>query len=164
MKSYHPQKPCVTRHTATAGDRLFTIDARPMFKRLVKRQRREEQADALGLDEHDRQELGLHTDSSESESDSSSGSEAGPRRTVAEEQDDASSAGSASDDDSDGDSLEEEPDEPTITTEQALDNPIYAVSSTGLQACIICPGKELKQPNIVKMHLESTVGSMALLI
>lgn len=51
-------------------------------------------------------------------------------------------------------------DAPTLTIKEALNDPVYSVDSDKLdiRACVICPGKILKNPTMEKSHYESAVS------
>ncbi|KAJ7808189.1 hypothetical protein B0H14DRAFT_2609107 [Mycena olivaceomarginata] len=122
-----------------------------MFKRVDKRRKRQEEEEELGLDEDMKEVLGLNdTDSDESDSDNDSESwdeiEGGRR----DEEDDEDSS-----DDSDAE-------EPPISVEEALRDPVYVVSiEPDVKACITCPGKLLKNAEILRLHRASKARLVA---
>ncbi|KAJ7158496.1 hypothetical protein C8R46DRAFT_393131 [Mycena filopes] len=125
-----------------------------MFKRVEKRRRKQEEEEELGLDEDAKDVLGLNdTDSDESESDSeNSESDAEGGAGVNEE-----AEGEEGEDEDEGSSEEEEEDdEPPISVAEALRDPVYVVSiQPDVKACIVCPGKLLKKPEILTLHRAS---------
>ncbi|RDB25750.1 hypothetical protein Hypma_006661 [Hypsizygus marmoreus] len=132
-----------------------------MFKRVEKRRLKCQEEEELGLDEDMKEVLGMHdTDSEESDSDSDdSGS---GEENVGEEEDgeagnedvsDAEEFEQESMSDGDQDAVEEEPE---ITVQEALRDPVYVVSlQPVVKACIVCPGKLLKGTQMVALHRTS---------
>ncbi|KAJ7364357.1 hypothetical protein DFH08DRAFT_930319 [Mycena albidolilacea] len=123
-----------------------------MFKRVDKRRKRQEEEEELGLDEDMKEVLGLNdTDSDESDSDDNSESES--------EADDGADEveGEEGDEEDDEDSSDEEgEEEPPISVEEALRDPVYVVSiEPDVKACITCPGKLLKNAEILRLHRAS---------
>ncbi|KAJ3554834.1 hypothetical protein NM688_g2899 [Phlebia brevispora] len=139
-----------------------------MFKRVEKRRRRQEKEEEMGLDSDMKEMLGLHdTDSDESESSSdeksdASGSEAGGS-SPAEEEAAVQDAGEEEEEEiagvEDEDSEDDEDDEielPPMSVTEAVRDPVYVVSlDPELKACILCPGKELKNPTMADVHKSS---------
>ncbi|KAJ6512950.1 hypothetical protein C8R45DRAFT_330500 [Mycena sanguinolenta] len=126
-----------------------------MFKRVDKRRRKQEEEEELGLDEDTREVLGLNdTDSDESDSDSDDSDSDGEG---AEEGADPEGDEEAEEDEADEDSSDEdEGEEPPISVEEALRDPVYVVSiEPDVKACIACPGKLLKNAEILKLHRAS---------
>ncbi|TFK49966.1 hypothetical protein OE88DRAFT_1661429 [Heliocybe sulcata] len=150
-----------------------------MFKRVEKRIKKAEQEEELGLDEEMKAALGLNnvdTDSDESDSDSASGSgseadsgddDGGNTRKRKRAEDD-----DGEDQDSEDEEGEEEEDESadeedgddvppntvpfSMTIADALSNPTYIqVVDPEIQACIVCPGKLLKNQKMTDVHLAS---------
>lgn len=127
-----------------------------MFKRVEKRRRKKEEEEELGLDDDMKDVLGMQdTDSDESNSESEdSDSEAGDEV--------GSNAGSGAEGE-DGEESEEEEDEseaenPEISVQDALDDPVYLVSlDPDVKACIVCPGKLLKNAKMIDVHMISGV-------
>ncbi|KAJ6532067.1 hypothetical protein B0H19DRAFT_1384269 [Mycena capillaripes] len=126
-----------------------------MFKRVEKRRRKQEEEEELGLDEDTKDVLGLNdTDSDESDSDSDDDSES---EAEGAEDGGANEEGEAEDDD-DEDSSEDGDDaeEPPISVEEALRDPVYVVSlEPDVKACIVCPGKLLKNSEVLTLHRAS---------
>ncbi|EPS96121.1 hypothetical protein FOMPIDRAFT_1062392 [Fomitopsis schrenkii] len=141
-----------------------------MFKRVAKRQRRQEQDEAMGLDAETKEVLGLHdTDSDESSSSSNSDSESeigddsaaedlGAVDEEGDEDEDAQEDGS-DEDESGGtdDESEVSGDEaPPISIQAALNDPLYIISlEPDIRACITCPGKLLKNSTMCEVHRSS---------
>lgn len=135
-----------------------------MFKRVEKRRRKQEDEEALGLTEEMKEVLGQHdtdTDESLSSEDDNSDDEA-------ENEEDGDGAGEEDENEDEEDSQdsekeeEEEEDsiddssEPSIPVSVALDDPLYIVSlDPEIQACILCPGKILKNATMIEVHKKS---------
>lgn len=147
-----------------------------MFKRITKKQKKQEIDDELGLDEDTKQMFGMHdTDSDESNSSDSEedsdlsdgGSDLDDdldRNSTADmtmEWLDAAREGSEDEDDTDEEGLdldEQLDDEPPLPLSEAVKNPIYLVSmDQDIRACIACPSKLLKNNKMVELHIESAV-------
>jgi len=137
-----------------------------MFKRVEKRLKRREEEEKLGIDDETRDVLGLNdTDSEESESDSDlSLSDAFQDENDLESSEDEGEVwGGIRVDEMDGDEEEEEEGKgprhiafPIFTTQQALDDPIYAhPTQDNAQLCSICPGKTLISAQSISQHLAS---------
>lgn len=147
-----------------------------MFKRVEKRQRKKAEEEELGLNEEMKEVLGMHdTDSDESDSDSES--ESSP--TIASEQDvDESKTGSKRKRGDEGDHSEEEEDEgehtddedeseaadeqgleeAPMSVQEALNEPIFIKSmQPDVKACVVCPGRLLKNARMVDIHRASGV-------
>ncbi|KAJ6624068.1 hypothetical protein B0H10DRAFT_2008374 [Mycena sp. CBHHK59/15] len=124
-----------------------------MFKRVEKRRRKQEEEDELGLDDNMKEVLGMNdTDSDESDSDSDDSSE---EEKVEQEQDEEE-ADVDEDEDEDSSDDEDEGDEPPISVEEALKDPVYIVSlQPDVKACIACPGRVLKSAEVVSVHRAS---------
>jgi hypothetical protein len=127
-----------------------------MFKRVEKRRRKKDEEDKLGLGDDMKEILGLQdTDSDESESDSDSDSYQGIVREEEEVEESNETKGSVEQsvsEDSDWEDVEETP----ISVLEALRDPIYIVSiHTDIKACIVCPGKLLKNPQMTASHTKS---------
>lgn len=136
-----------------------------MFKRVQKRQRKQEKEEELGLDSEMKEILGLQdTDSEESDSGSDDGSdnsdsevEGGNARIEAtqddeelEEEDLMESAEGSEDEDG----------IPPMSVTEAVSDPLYLVSmDPEVHACILCPGKLLKNPRMSDVHKSSKVSS-----
>ena len=46
-----------------------------------------------------------------------------------------------------------------LSVEETLHNPLYVVSiQPDIRACVLCPGKTLKNAKMVEVHQESQVG------
>ncbi|GJE94776.1 hypothetical protein PsYK624_109480 [Phanerochaete sordida] len=137
-----------------------------MFKRVQKRARKQEREEELGLDSEMKEVLGLQdTDSEESDSGSSeSGSdsegESGEDALGAEDDD----AEEESEDEEGLQGLEDESDEdsdsesefPPMSVTDAVSDPLYYVSlEQDVRACILCPGKLLKNTRMADVHKSS---------
>ncbi|KAJ7679056.1 hypothetical protein DFH06DRAFT_943799, partial [Mycena polygramma] len=125
-----------------------------MFKRVEKRRRKQEEEEELGLDEDARDVLGLNdTDSDESESDSD---ESESEAEGAEDGEEAGEEDQGDYDDGEDSSEEDGAEEPPISVKEALRDPVYVVSiEPDVKACIVCPGKLLKKPEILTQHRAS---------
>ncbi|KAF8529877.1 hypothetical protein JB92DRAFT_2860159 [Gautieria morchelliformis] len=123
-----------------------------MFKRVAKRARKREQEADLGLDEETKQVLGLQDTDSDESLDSNSDSE-----SHSEESDPGS--------ESHGEELDPESelsdvDGPPMSVMAAATDPLYDLPSatsltTDLRACVICPGKLIKNTQMAQTHLKS---------
>ena len=142
-----------------------------MFKRLSKKQAKQERDEELGLDEETKQTLGMHdTDSDESDSDSDPESNlesdiasnfddeddevevewSDGQHEISEEEYEEQELGTDSDEDFD--------DDPPITLKVALQDPIYpTINEPQISTCIVCPDKLLKNIKMVEVHLGSSV-------
>lgn len=140
-----------------------------MFKRVQKRVAKREREEELGITAEVKEVMGLNdTDSDESQSDSDADdsndedisendpdSDAGlvansRKRKRAFEDEDGDEEANESSEDGDGD------DDQSITVSQALENPLHPTSR--FKACVICPGKLLKNEPMEQTHLSSTVS------
>ena len=143
-----------------------------MFKRVEKRIRKKEKEEELGLDEDMKEMLGMHadTDSDESSSDSEDNSENEGRGPVEQGDEGEGDDGSedeeeehdeeAQDEEESGleSDSEEEDEEPPMSVSEALQDPLYLVSlEPEVKACVVCPGKLLKNPTMIEVHLKSGV-------
>lgn len=136
-----------------------------MFKRVQKRQRKQEIEEELGLDSEMKEVLGLHdTDSEESESSSDedelgsrSGEEGGSGDVSVDDiHDEISNADSSEEVNEETD---EEDDLPPMSVTDAVSDPLYSVSmDSGVRACILCPGKLLKNLRMADVHKSSKVS------
>ncbi|KAI0749437.1 hypothetical protein C8Q80DRAFT_1162032 [Daedaleopsis nitida] len=144
-----------------------------MFKRIEKKIRKKEKEEELGLDEDMKEMLGMNADTDSDESDSSSDSEndendeegMGLDASDGEEESDAGAEDDEEGDEHEGDEeqvLESEPEsddedeEPPMSVSEALQNPLYVVSlEPEVRACIVCPGKLLKNPVMIDVHMKS---------
>jgi hypothetical protein len=158
-----------------------------MFKRVARRIKKKEEEEALGLNEDMKEVLGMHdTDSDESDSDSSSDAasssadeEDDTAPATAKRKHDAVGRDDESDSEESGvdvaqfteedadevDELEEdvesdeETEEAPMTLEQALRDPIFIVAlQPEEKACLVCPGKLLKNAVMVDVHRTSNVS------
>lgn len=133
-----------------------------MFKRIEKRIRKKEKEEELGLDADTKETLGIHdTDSDESASSSSSEEERDDEGASGAEEDEEAESG---DMDEAEDEEEEEAesssgdDEPHMSVSEALQDPLYVIEDEhNTQGCIVCPGKLLKNPVMIDVHLKSGV-------
>ncbi|KAF7791207.1 hypothetical protein EIP86_002220 [Pleurotus ostreatoroseus] len=134
-----------------------------MFKRVEKRRRRQEEEEALGLDSDLKEVLGLQeTDSEESESSSDEQSEGSGDE---EDGSDLELEGADVDEEEDGpEDSEDDEDEgsedeieiPLMSVTEAVRDPVYLVSlDPDIKACILCPGKALKNPVMADVHKAS---------
>ncbi|KAI0368693.1 hypothetical protein BV20DRAFT_454445 [Pilatotrama ljubarskyi] len=98
-------------------------------------------------------------DSEDEEEESGSGEEGAGEL----EEDDDESDGEGSGEDGEMEGLDEEDeseegdeDEPPLSVSEALQNPLYLVSlEPEVKACIVCPGKLIKNPIMAEVHLKS---------
>ncbi|KAH9972049.1 hypothetical protein BGW80DRAFT_1316141 [Lactifluus volemus] len=149
-----------------------------MFKRVDRRHKRQEQAERLGLDEDEKDILGLHdTDSSESESDSSDSASASSSSTSLEGVEDTNGREEVlyvhmtrgerewgtryrdEEDEDDGDSIHGT--DPSLTIASALQDPIRLIyQHPEAWACAFCPNKILKHTAMVKVHEASRARTL----
>lgn len=128
-----------------------------MFKRVEKRRKKKEEEEELGLDEDMKEVLGMQdTDSDESDSDSD------PSLTDQGAED---STGELPEAENEGEDQSEEDDDkeegPTVTVQEALQDPVYLVSiQPDVKACIVCPGKLLKGARMVQLHRKSNACTL----
>lgn len=153
---------------AFSGIHTHTAD---MFKRIEKRIRKKEKEEELGLDEDTKEMLGMNdTDSDESSSSEDSSDEEGKEirddmDENASDEDDVSEMEEGveehtSESDPDSDDVDEEP---PMSLSEALQNPIYLVCELPeVKACVVCPGKLLKNPVMIDIHLKSNVSALSL--
>ena len=136
-----------------------------MFKRVEKRIRKKEKEEELGIDEDMKEMLGMHDTDSE-ESDSSSSEDEGV--DVAGVFDGDSNGSGAEEDaeeddeeDEDAEDSGEEQDENTpMTISEVLQDPLFTIQEEPeIKTCIICPGKLLKNPIMIDVHLNSVVST-----
>lgn len=137
-----------------------------MFKRISKKQEKQKLNEELG---EDFQMQDTDSDESSSESGSASGSGSALEDSDLEEYVDAEDGGDIqteflgggdedSEDDSDEEGLNLE-NEPPMTVDEAVQNPIYLPSmQPEIRTCITCPNKKLKNNDMVEIHLKSSVG------
>jgi hypothetical protein len=111
-----------------------------MFKRVEKHRLKKEEEEVLGIDD----DVGLNdTDSEESTSES-------------ELSDDVAGSMDSESDDSENSNGVENKDDPLLSVDQALCDPIYVVSVyPEVKACIVCPGKHLKGREMTQLHRTS---------
>lgn len=143
-----------------------------MFKRVLKRKIRQEREEELGIDSEMKEVLGMQdTDSDESDSSSDEGdSEAEAEEQGSDEESEVDDE--AEDDEEDGseeelDEAESVPEEsdsdneaqlPQMSVTDAVSEPIYLVSlDSEIKACILCPGKLLKNSTMADVHRSSKV-------
>lgn len=136
-----------------------------MFKRIEKRKRRKEEEEQLGIDEDMKDILGLHdaeSDESDSDSDRSFGEEGIDEEVEAEDGDIIHETDDEEDNEKESNGgLEDE--DPSITTQVALRDPIYLVSvQPELKACIVCPGKLFKGVKMIDLHKHSNACTVSL--
>jgi hypothetical protein len=151
-----------------------------MFKRVDRRHKRQEQAERLGLDEDEKDILGLHdTDSSESESDSSDSASASSSSSTSldgrgghkrkrrgslpsydeEESENGGLVTGDEEDEDDGDNIHGT--DPSLTITSALQDPIRLIyQHPEAWACAFCPNKILKHTAMVKVHEASRARTL----
>ncbi|OBZ72391.1 hypothetical protein A0H81_07776 [Grifola frondosa] len=133
-----------------------------MFKRVEKRRRKQEEEEELGLNEEMKEVLGMHdtdTDESSSSEDESEDehldvldTEDGEREDKEAEEEEG--LGEEPEDDMDEES--DRDDEPPISIAEAIRNPLYTISlESDVKACIVCPGKLLKNTIMCDVHKAS---------
>ncbi|KAI0833315.1 hypothetical protein BC628DRAFT_1414134 [Trametes gibbosa] len=153
-----------------------------MFKRVAKRIRKQEREEELGLDSEMKEVLGMNNiDSDDDSSDSDAGESSGDgrpskkaRKDISDEDSDEESdedeseedeelddgeddGGLVEEEDEDEEEDEEEDGEPPMSVSEALQSPLYIVSlEPEMKACIVCPGKLIKNPIMGDVHLKST--------
>jgi len=147
-----------------------------MFKRARRGIEKSEKEHKLGLTSEVKEELGLNVDDTESSSESgseSSGSERprGKRKRLLKDVGGDDDVGESDSRGSEGEEEENsEPDEgdemgteggPTV--DSALKDPLFFVSED-LQACVVCPGKLLKNQRMVELHTGAMVGSNSIAV
>ena len=140
-----------------------------MFKRITKRQDKQAQDEELGLDEDTKQMFGMQdtdsdeTETSDSGSDEENDSEAeeGPGGLKTEWLD-AGVSDSGDEDEEDTERAEFD-DMVPISLSEAVKNPLY-VTHPGVNECIVCPNKKLKNDKMVEIHLRSAVRLHQILI
>ena len=142
-----------------------------MFKRVEKRIRKKEKEEELGLDGDMKEMLGMHdTDSDESESSSDEdqdvaendeGSEVGEDEEEGDEGGEEDASEDEDEDEDEGASVSEE-DEAPLTLSEALKDPLYLIEEEPeVKGCIVCPGKLLKNPVMIDVHLQSGVSLLS---
>lgn len=134
-----------------------------MFKRVQKRQRKQEKEEELGLDSELKEVLGLQdTDSEESDS----GSDDSSDESGSEDEGDAIASGEEDQEEleemeSDAEDSAEEDEIPPMSVMEAVSDPLYVVSlDPDVRACILCPGKLLKNTRMSDIHKASKVSAM----
>lgn len=146
-----------------------------MFKRVQKRQRRKQKEEELGLNEDMKEVLGLQdTDSEESESSSEEDGHGSDEERIesgetqeegsVDEEDGGSDALEGELEDEDDASEEDEEDDSIspISVTEAVRDPVYIVSlDPEVKACILCPGKLLKNLRMAEIHKASKVCTSA---
>ncbi|KAH9838582.1 uncharacterized protein C8Q71DRAFT_856519 [Rhodofomes roseus] len=137
-----------------------------MFKRVARRQERQERDEEMGLDAETKEVLGLHdTDSEESssssgsEDDSDAEEEVGGVIPVVEsetEDEDEDEGLSEHDEGSEEDAHSDDDQEPQLSVAEALKDPLYLISlEPEVRACIACRGKLLKNAIMCEVHRSS---------
>ncbi|TBU43761.1 hypothetical protein BD309DRAFT_1009562 [Dichomitus squalens] len=136
-----------------------------MFKRVERRILKKEKEEELGLDEETKEMLGLNaadTDSDESESSSDEGSEEEDFIGAGDGEDASDTEADVMDQDEEPSDLgedeedEDEDDGVSMTVSESLQNPLWHVSlEPEVKACAVCPGKILKNPVMVDVHINS---------
>jgi hypothetical protein len=140
-----------------------------MFKRVERRLKRREREDELGLDEDMKEVLGLNdTDSDESESDSDLDSHGDiPDADSDEDEVEMDSDGGNDEEDGSDNEVDQQQSEERalITIAEALSNPIFLVSlDPTINECIVCPGKQLKNPKMIEAHTSSKACMISLVL
>ena len=132
-----------------------------MFKRVDKRRRQKEREEELGLDEDLKEVFGIQeTDTDESDSDSDS-QEVGGHLEQGQEGEDNADTDEEGDFEGQSDNEQEKP--PQLLVTDALEDPIYLISlEPDVKGCITCPGKVLKHPKMINVHMSSGVRPVAL--
>ncbi|KAI0951184.1 hypothetical protein AcW1_008295 [Taiwanofungus camphoratus] len=134
-----------------------------MYKRVENKRKKQEKEEELGLDAEMKEVLGLHdTDSDESSSsgDDSSGEEGQDEFLPGmidkgDEGEDEDEAEEEEETEDDGDSEDDDVESP-MSVPEALNNPLYTVSlEPDVKACIVCPGKLLKNTIMAEVHQAS---------
>lgn len=137
-----------------------------MFKRVQKRLRKREREEELGIDGDMKEVLGLQ-DTDSDESDSSSEEEEGSdveAQDAADDEEDSQDDGSVIlEEEGYAEVLDTESDDnedlPEISVIEAVKNPVYIVSiQPKVEACILCPGKLLKNQKMSEVHKASKVS------
>lgn len=132
----------------------------------------------LGLTPEVKEELGFNDDDTESLSESgseSSGTEGSSRKRKRPLKDDGGDVGTGESDSRDNvsEGEEEEGSEPDEgvemgteggpTVDSALKDPLFFVADDQ-QACVVCPGKLLKNQHMVELHTGAMVGRSAITV
>ncbi|GBE88013.1 hypothetical protein SCP_1202390 [Sparassis crispa] len=130
-----------------------------MYKRVEKRLKKHQKEEELGLNDEMKEVLGMHdTDSDESSSGESHGGDSDGDDFA--EDTEGIADGHEDEDDLEGeqdtdDDLEED-DEPPMSIAKAVVDPIYTISlEPKVQACLVCPGKLLKNRAMTEIHRKS---------
>ncbi|THH13966.1 hypothetical protein EW146_g6315 [Bondarzewia mesenterica] len=90
------------------------------------------------------------------------GSEEGPASEVDSDAGEEESDGSGMDE-GDEEEVADDDDRPHMTVAAALEDPLYVVSmDPEIQACILCPGKQLKNPIMIGVHITSKLHTRSL--
>ena len=139
-----------------------------MFKRVQKRLRKREREEELGIDGDMKEVLGLQdTDSDESDSSSEGkGSDAEVQDEADDDEEDSQDDESVVlEEEGEGDAevsdteSDDDEDLPEISVTEAVKNPVYIVSiQPKVEACILCPGKLLKNQKMSEVHKASKVS------
>lgn len=139
-----------------------------MFKRVEKRIRKKEKEEELGLDGDMKEMLGMHdTDSDESESSSDEDQDVAENEDDSEMEEDEEEGDEGGEEDASEDEDEDEDegasaseeDEAPLTLSEALKDPLYTIEEEPeVKGCIVCPGKLLKNPVMIDVHLQSGVS------
>ncbi|KAG6333023.1 hypothetical protein ID866_6067 [Astraeus odoratus] len=130
-----------------------------MFKRVEKRRRKRKEEEKLGLDEGMKEIMGLNdTDSDETNSESES--EVGSQESDDIESGDGEQTEGDEDDREHGDEDDrehgDEDEEPPISVEEALKDPVYLISiDPTIHGCILCKGKTIKNAGMATVHRDS---------
>ena len=143
-----------------------------MFKRVAKRIRKKEKEEELGIDEEMKEMLGMHdTDSDESDSSADSDEESEGEQSEGETGAHAAIAGEDEEDGEDGEDSEDgevedeeegvssDEDVAPMTLSEALQDPLHILEEEPeVKGCIVCPGKLLKNPVMIDVHIKSGVS------
>ncbi|KIM27546.1 hypothetical protein M408DRAFT_24477 [Serendipita vermifera MAFF 305830] len=130
---------------------LELASSQQMFKRVAKRAKRREEAEKSGAIND---QLGIQdTDSDESDSDQESkqSSDEGPvkHQPLSKKRKRAELEEQTSDEDEESDAEEDLAALSSMTVKEALKSPLEDSS------CILCPGKQMKNPHMEQIHLQS---------
>ncbi|KAF8440373.1 hypothetical protein L210DRAFT_3645541 [Boletus edulis BED1] len=126
-----------------------------MFKRVERKRKRREEEEELGLDKDTKQIMGLN-DTDSDESDSGSEQESAPSESkgselyIGEDMDGEAEIAVSED--------EGVNEEPPISVEEALKDPIYLISlDPTVHGCVLCKGKLIKNAGMTTAHKNANV-------
>ncbi|KAI0303711.1 hypothetical protein B0F90DRAFT_1815996 [Multifurca ochricompacta] len=145
-----------------------------MFKRVDRRLKRKEEEERLGLDDDEREVLGLHhTDSSESESDSPSSSSASTSSSLEQtstghgapsvnKRKRRASSHSRSENEEDEELGSDHEIDSPLTVASALNEPVQLIRSyPEAWVCVFCPNKILKHAAMIHQHRFKRIQELA---